>query len=561
MLQPDMIGPTLTMNTPTTINLAAGQVERVTFNANVGDTVALVLSNVSTTSPSGQPVYVSIYRPDTGAVTTTNSWTYFGTTSSSILNLPNLPASGTYTMTVYTSYGTPASAQLALVPGVTGSVLSNGTTQTFAANATGENVYFSFNADLGDNLELTLNNVNATGSGRFRVNIYAPNGTNIANYICQNWDPGSSCRQPLFNLVAGTYSVVVTPDWGGVITFTAMLQLDMIGPALSMNTPVTINLGAGQVERVTFNANIGDTVALNLSNVSTTSPSGQPVYVSVYRPDAGALTTSNSWTYFGTTGSSTLNLSNLPVSGTYTMMVYTSYGTPGSAQLTLVPGATGSVLSNGMAQTFAANVAGENVYFSFNTNLGDNLELTLNNINVVGGSNNQFRISIYDPSGNNIANYVCHNYDPGSSCRQPLFNLVAGMYSVVVSPDWGGTINFTAQLESDVIGPTLTSNSPANISLASGQVERLYFNANLGSTVTLNLSGVSTTAPTGQSINVSVYRPDVGAITTSNNYANFGASTSNALALQNLPVSGTYTLIVYTSNGTPGNAQLTLVPK
>ncbi len=109
------------------------------------------------------------------------------------------------------------------------------------------------------------------------------------------------------------------------------------------------------MERLTFNANQGDTVALNLSGVSTTGPTGQSVYVNVYRPDSGLITTGNYYTYFSETGSGTLNLQNLPASGTYTAVVYTTYGTPASAQLTLASGSTGTVTTNGAAQSFAAH--------------------------------------------------------------------------------------------------------------------------------------------------------------------------------------------------------------
>ena len=566
ILEPETIGPSLTMNNPVTVNLSAGEEERLTFNANVGDTVALALSGVSSTSPASQPVYVTVWRPDVGAITPSNGYMSFSATSSNVLNLSNLPASGTYTLTVYTSNGTPASAQLTLIPGAIGSVVSNGTDQAFAANTAGQNVYLSFNANPGDNLELTFNNINTIGGNsgynEFHAYIYDPHGAYVTDYYCHAADVGASCRQPLFNLMAGTYSVVVTPSQGGVMHFTAILEPDTIGPALSMNTPVTINLGAGQVERVTFNGSVGDTVALNLSNVSTTLPSGQPVYVSIYRPDTGAITT-NPWTYFGTTGSSTLNLSNLPASGTYTMTVYTTNGTPGSAQLTLIPGATGSVLSNGTAQAFAANVAGENVNFSFNAKLGDNLELTFNNINTTDGNSgyNEFHAYIYDPHGALVTDYYCHAADVGASCRQPLFNLTAGTYSVVVTPSQGGVIHFTAILAPETIGPSLTMNNPVTINLNAGEEERLTFTANVGDTVALTLSGVNTTSPTGQPVYVAIWRPDVGAITPGNTYTSFGTTSSNTLNLSNLPASGTYTLAVYTTNGTPGTAQLMLAPK
>ena len=557
-LQSDVVGQNLTMGTPAAINLGSGQLQRVTFNANTGDTVALYLSGVSTTSPTGQPVYVSIYRPDVGALTTGNAYTSFSATSSGLINLQNLPASGTYTATVYTPYGTPATAQLTLESGVTGAVTTNGAAQSFVANAPGENMYFNFNANLGDNLELQLSGINVPGASNngFRVDVYNSTGADISGTYCYASNPGASCRLALWDMAAGAYSVVITPTWGGSINVTAQLQSDTTGTALAMSTPATITLGAGQLQRLTFNANVGDTVALSLSGVSSTSPSGQPVYVNIYRPDTGAITTGNYYTYFSETGSGTINLQNLPASGTYTAAVYTAYGTPATAQLKLVPGDTGTVLSNGAAQTFNANAPGQNAYLSFNANLGDNLELTLNNINVPGASNNGLRVDVYNVSGSDVSGTYCYASNPGAGCRLALWNLPAGTYSVVVVPTWGGTMDFTAQLQADTTGPALTANTPSTINLGTGSVERLTFNASIGQNVVLNLSGVSGTAPTGQAIYVNVYRPDTGAITTSNYYTYFDESSSGTATLSNLPASGTYTAIVYTSYGTPATGQL-----
>jgi hypothetical protein len=92
-------------------------------------------------------------------------------------------------------------------------------------------------------------------------------------------------------------------------------------------------LGAGEVHRLTFHGNEGDSLALSLSDVTTT-PTGQAVGVDIYRPDTGAIGQSR-YATFNTKSSSTLNLTNLPATGTYTAVVYTSYGEPGNTQLTL----------------------------------------------------------------------------------------------------------------------------------------------------------------------------------------------------------------------------------
>ncbi len=555
LLQPDIVGPALTANTPVDISLGTGQVERLTFNATAGETLALNLSGVSTT-PAGQYLYVVVYRPDVGTITPTGDYTYFDTTSSQTVNLTNLPVSGTYTVVVDSTDGVPASGQLTLIPGVTGTVTNGGAAQSYSTGASGQNTYLTFTANAGDNLEFTLSNISVTGgSDQLGVSIYNAAGTQINSSSCYGTSPGSDCRIFLWNMAAGTYSVIVSPASGGTMTFNALLQPDILGPVLTANTPAAISLNTGQVERLTFNATAGETLALNLSGVSTT-PAGQDLYVVVYRPDVGTITPTDDYTYFDTTSSQILNLTNLPVSGTYTVVVDSTVGVPASAQLTLVPGVTGTVPGNGTSQNYTANAPGENAYLTFAANAGDNLEFTLSNISVTGGSS-QLGVTIYNAAGAQISSSSCAGSNPGSDCRIFLWNMAAGTYSVVVSPAGGGIMTFNALLQPDIVGPALTANTPTTVSLSTGQVERLTFSATAGETVTLNLSGVSTT-PTGQDMYVVIFRPDVGTITPNNEYTYFVTASSQSLSLPNLPVGGTYTIVVDSTVGVPASGQLTL---
>ena len=569
LLLPDVMGPALMPNAPININLGVGEVERFTFNANAGGAVTLLLSAVSTTNPAGQAMYVQVYRPDGGAITPTGFYTTFNTTSSEMVDLSSLPASGTYTVVVCMPYGTPGSAQLTLVPGVTGTMPSSGAAQNYSANVAGQNINLSFTANAGDNLELTFANISVPGSsnGGFEVDVYNPSGTNVASYDCYASNPGASCRDALWNLVAGTYSVVLIPIWGGSIQVSALAQSDVMEPALTPNTAANVNLGVGQVERFTFNANVQGSVTLQLSGVSATNPAGQAMYVQVYQPDGGVITPTGFYATFSATSSNAINLSNLPASGTYTVVVCTPYGTPANAQLTMVPGATGvpsvtgTLASNGAPQNYSATVAGQGIDLSFTANAGDNMELTFANISVPGSSNGGFEVDVYNPSGTKVASYDCYASNPGASCRDALWNLVAGTYSVELNPIWGGSMQVSALLEPDVMAPVLTPNTPANVNLGVGQVERFTFTAHAGDAVALQLSSVSTTNPTGQAMFVQVYRPDGGVITPTGFYTTFSTTSSSTANLSSLPASGIYTVVVCTQYGTPGDAQLALVPQ
>ncbi len=207
---------------------------------------------------------------------------------------------------------------------------TSGTSQHYSANAAGENVYLSFNATQGQNLELTLNDVTVTGGqySNIYVTVYNATGNSVASFWCYASNPSASCSQHLWSLAAGQYSVVVNPYYGGVISFNALIEPDITGSTIAAGDNVSISLNAGQVERYTFSANAGDTVTLNAS-VITTTPIGQGVNFTVYRPDVGVITTgSSAYSSFTPSGAQTVTLSNLPVSGTYTVVVSPSYGLP-----------------------------------------------------------------------------------------------------------------------------------------------------------------------------------------------------------------------------------------
>ena len=262
-------------------------------------------------------------------------YTIFNTATATTVNLTNLPSSGAYTAVVSIISGTAGSAQLTVASGVTGTQIDNGTVQSYRTNLAGQNVYLTFTANQGDNLNLTLNGLTITGSSANQVsaNVFGPDGAKVLTYNCSTSNPGASCRLPLGNLAAGTYSVVVAPESpSSVISFNAILEPNTIGPALTLNVPTTVNLAAGQVEQYTFTANVGDTVALQLAGVST-SPGGQDMYLQVYLP--GVAVSSGAYETFDSASASVFTMSNVPASGTYTVVASIIPGTPGAAQLTL----------------------------------------------------------------------------------------------------------------------------------------------------------------------------------------------------------------------------------
>lgn len=555
-LQDDLVGPNVAVGSSANISLGAGQVERLTFNGKEGDTIALNVSGITTT-PAGQGVTFLVYRPDAGVITTnTSTYTSFSPTGAQTVNLTNLPVSGTYIVIVSPSYGLPATAQFSVIPGAIGTLASGGTSQSYTANVSGEEIALSFTATQNENLELTFNNISVSGSGgnQFNVWVFDSIGHQVSSFTCYGSNPGSSCTQHLWYLAAGTYTVLASQD-NGTISFSALLQDDLIGPNVAVGSTTSISLGAGQAERLTFNATAGDTIALNVSGITTT-PTGQGVTFLVYRPDSGAITTNTSvFTSFNPTGSQTVNLTNLPVSGTYTVIASPSYGLPATAQFRVVPGATGVLVNGGASLGYSANVSGEYIALSFTATQNENLELTFNNINVSGSGGNQFTAWVYDSAGRQVTNFSCYGSNPGSSCTQHLWYLTAGTYTVLASQD-NGTISFNALLQQDITGQTLAAGDQTSMYLNAGQVQRVFFTANAGDTVQLQAAWLAPSA-TNTGVNFLVYRPDAGAITiNSTPYTSFHSTATQTVNLSNLPVSGTYTVVVAPDYGLPASVQL-----
>ena len=572
IITPDVIGPALSVGTPTTVNLGAGQVERLMFQGTVGGTAALELATLSTT-PIDQAVYIRVYRPDVELIATGDAYASTNSVSgysSSTINLNNLPATGTYTVVVYTTNGIPATATLTLAAGATGTQSTNGTNESYAPSLAGQNAYLSFLATPGQNLELSFNDiVNVAGGGTDEFNVSVNNvaGANVSTSGCLASNPGSSCILPLWNLPAGNYSVTLAPVNGNMMQFNASVQPDVVGPVLPVGTPESINIGQGQAERFTFHANAGDSVVLQTSAL-VTDPSGQTLCISVYQPDVGTITTLNPYsrTCSSTTTGSPISLPNLPAGGAYTVIATTTYGNPVTAGIELLSDAAGppptygtaTLPNSGVPQSEESSESGQAVTMTFNAAQGQNLELTLNNVVVTGASENQFSIAVNNAAGQNVSSSTCSESNSGSSCTMSLWNLAAGTYTAVATPTHGGVLQFTAMVQPDVVGPSLTVGTATNVTLAAGQVERLTFSGTAGQDLALELSNESTT-PTGQSVYVSVYAPNVGLITPSGYSTQMHAASGiDTINLPNLPVTGTYTVVVSSSDALPATAQLFL---
>ncbi|MDJ0911744.1 MAG: IPT/TIG domain-containing protein [Woeseiaceae bacterium] len=315
-------GGTLALDTPQPVAMPApGQMAKFDFTATAGQTVALNLGSISTT-PANKYVNLRVYTASGSHLMSA------GNTSSATLNLPDL-AAGTYTVLVEPTYAAPTSATLELATGLIGTLPTDGSSQSFSTTVAGQQGHFTFTANAGDDLSLGLTDLAvSTGSGAY-VYVYRPNGSRWQTLTCyMSWSPG--CSKSLRNAPeTGEYTVKVWPTSNSAqASYTLNLSHYVDGGALVPDTPQTVAMTVpGQMAKFEFTATAGQTVALNMSSISTT-PSNKYVNLRVYNASGGHVGST------GSTTSTTLNLQNL-AAGTYTVRVEPTYAATASVQVEL----------------------------------------------------------------------------------------------------------------------------------------------------------------------------------------------------------------------------------
>ena len=538
-LSPDVTG-TLASGTAFNVGLTfVGQSATLSFVQASQQTMALDLGSISTT-PANATLNVYVYN-SSGTLVNSGS-----TISGTGLNLTNL-AVGNYTVQVIPQYPLAGALQVTLTPAFGGvlSPTSTGSGTSYSSPEPGQNIYFSFSGTAGQSVSLALTGFSLTNGVSYATVIVTTTGnSNVGSLYCYN---STSCELHVRNLpVTGTYTVSVLPSGQGVMNFTATLSQDVTA-TLSPGAGSTVNLAAeGQSATLTFTLTSQQTVALNISSITTT-PANQYLTATVYNASNTNLTSTSPNT------SSTLNLVNY-AAGTYTVVVTTS-GAPltGSFQMVIEPSVGGalSLTSSGAGATpYSTPVPGQNAYFTFSGTAGQSLSLALSGFSLSNGVS-YATVIVATPSNSTVTSANCSN---STGCDLHLRNLpVTGTYTVSVTPSGMGAMTFTPTLSLDATA-TLSPGTATTVNLLTlGQSATLTFTLTSQQTVALNISSIATT-PANQYLTATVYNAS------NTNLTSTSPNTSSTLNLVNY-AAGTYTVVVTTS-GAPltGSFQMVIEP-
>ncbi|MFF4418363.1 RHS repeat-associated core domain-containing protein [Streptosporangium sp. NPDC001559] len=302
-----------------------GQNAVLAFPGSAGDAVSVGF----TANSMNQSTYVDVVAPD-GTVVVDDYYVSGGSVDE--IDIARLPQSGTYRVVLDPLRAGVGSISLTLSTPVDGGTLSlTGAATTATVARPGQNAVLAFPGSAGDAVSVgfTANSMNQSTY----VDVVAPDGTVVVNdhYV----SAGSPEEIDIARLPqSGTYRVVLDPTRAGVGSITLTVSGRVTGGSLALGgTAVSATISrAGQDAAFTFSGTAAQKVRLNVTGVPTFT--GGYIYVDVYKPDATRL--SNTYV----TADKSIDLADLPATGTYTVVVDPTNAVTGQVGIALATRAT-----------------------------------------------------------------------------------------------------------------------------------------------------------------------------------------------------------------------------
>jgi hypothetical protein len=195
-----------------------GQNGYFTFAGTAGQNLGLALTNLALTPSSVTSVSVSVDRPD-GASLMSATTCSVSSIPGCQLSLRNLPVSGNYVFRVVPNGQATMSFKTTLSQNVSGA-LSLGVPMNVNLAVPGQNALLTFTATAGQTVAFNMNSIVTTPAGKtVYAYVYNASGTMVGSL-------GSSANgtSNLTNLAAGTYSVLIAPQFAVTATLQVRLQ-------------------------------------------------------------------------------------------------------------------------------------------------------------------------------------------------------------------------------------------------------------------------------------------------------------------------------------------------
>jgi hypothetical protein len=253
----------------------------------------------------------------------------------------------------------------------------------------------------------------------------------------------------------------------------------------------------------------------------------------------------STWISSSEINGSSVDLKELPVTGTYMIFLDPISMYTGKVTVTVSSELGGEIVPQGSAVPIAINRPGQNARYTFSGTGGQAVSLQLSDVTIRSGY-----VSIFKPDGSLLGQPVSFAYAGAVVDAQVL--PTSGIYAILIDPELSYTghaklalynapdLTGTIMMDQVVVTPTLT---------VPGQRALYTFNGTAGQWVNLGLTGVSIASST-----VSMLKPD-GTKLASTTIGPSGGSLDPDMAL---PETGTYTIVVDPVGNYTGSMTLAL---
>jgi IPT/TIG domain len=533
---------TLAADVTQTVSLTrVGQQATYTFAIASGDSFAVDMSNLALAPQSGSAT-AYILKPDGSQLTYCSATQPGGV----YCELGANQAAGTYTVYVEPAFGAYGTFNLTLKKGPL--MATTDSPWSFTPAGTSEIARARFTATAGQTLNIGLGSLTyVSGSGgSSTLYVYRADASIVDSLSCTPTIAGGNCRLTLTNLAAGTYAVVVRPVPGVKISGTLTVSSDLAS-ALTLGTTQSVSVTrVGQRAGYTFSGTAGDYIGVSAFALST-SPATEYIEVHIMKPDGTQVTYGRDWRAYN------FNVMSLPVTGTYTALVY-SDGPTFSMNLLVDNGSAMTI--DGAAASLSADVAGRPLRYRFTGASGQRIDMGIFGLSYASGSSTT-SMKLYAPDGTLLSDTSCSPSTTGS-CDYSNASLGAtGTYVVSMTPPSSSQINGGSFAVSTPLAGTFVIGDPArSISISrAGQTARYTFSGTSAQTLRFNWTSASV-AGTG-SVAVTVLNPSGGTVSSSS----FANGATGGFDIASLPSTGTYTIVLDPPSGTTMSGSFSLVTR
>jgi YD repeat-containing protein len=545
---------TLTLNgTPTSVTLSLpGQATNLTFGGTQNAYVTLTISAVTLSTST-----ITISNPDATTLMT------LPLSTSGIKFSPQLPQTGTYTVSVVPKGAISGGFTAALASGPTSLLTPNQSPYSLPiANQTP--ISIPFNGAAGQYMSLGVTASSGT-INTLGVSVLGPDGATVSTgqwQVCPTC-PGSALSfgpLPENGSYTAIFHEISSPS---TATLSISLATPLTGTGM-LGTPSNVSTNIlGQSVEQTFNASAGQYISAAFSSawyitygsISILGPDGVPLATQTFQGSCGG---------YPCNASGVVNAGPLPSTGTYTALIQQtppSAAATGAVALTIDAAVQGTLTLGTPVTIPVAN--GQGLQQAFTGTTGQYASIALQTSST-GTTVTAGTISVLDPNGQILATApFTGNCVPGCS-GSGVVNVgplaLAGTYTLLFQQSKGqymygpaaGSITVTPTLP---VAGALTDGSSSNVSVNAGQGFAETLSGTAGQYLSVDLTSHGTVAVTSGT--VSILSPTGAVLMT----APFSAycvpgpcSGAGNINLGPLPTTGSYTVEFQQTDGGGGPA-------